>query len=99
MLTTAHGERLLGTAECARRVGVTPAAIRHWRKRPLDPAAPDGPRMLQPDGLDERGYPLHTEKSLREAEREVRRQAIERCGVDPRDLRGPRAKAKAGVAA
>jgi hypothetical protein len=57
-----------------------------------------------PQGLDERGNPLHTPEALRAAEKLVREHGIEASGVDPRKLRSrnwePGAtQADAGIAA
>ena len=67
----------LTTREAARLVGVQPPTIRAWRA--------DG--ILGAQGLDERGYPLHTEGAVREAERKVRDSALEKGGFDPRKTR------------
>lgn len=74
-LTRSHG--MITTAEAARLVHVSPATIRQWRKR----------GWLDKQGLDERGYPLHTPDAVRTAEREVRERGIELSGIDPRLLR------------
>ena len=42
---------------------------------------------LVAQGLDERGYPLHTPQAVRDAERRVREQGLQASGVDPRQLR------------
>jgi uncharacterized protein YjcR len=83
-----RGDRMLSTAEAAALVGVSPATIRAWRRRPLDPEDPTGPVTLEPQGLDERGHPVHTSKAVRAAERAVRERGIDRGGYDPRRLRG-----------
>ena len=87
MLPT-QGDELLTTAEAARLVGVSPATIRAWRRRPLDRDDPHGLLTLYPQGLDERGNPLHTTKAVRAAERAVRESGLEHGGYDPRRLRG-----------
>jgi len=70
---------LYGTVESARLLRVDPALIRKWRKR----------GYLAPQGLDERGWPLHTAEALRAAEKLVREHGIRLTGVDPRLLRKP----------
>ena len=82
-----RGDHLLSTAEAAALVGVSPATIRAWRRRPLNRDDPDGPLTLEPQGLDERGNPLHTGKAVRAAEKAVRASGLERGGYDPRRLR------------
>lgn len=69
---------LLTTAEAGRLVGVQPVTIRRWRML----------GYLVAQGLDERGYPLHTPQAVRDAERRVREQGLQASGVDPRQLRG-----------
>ena len=73
-----RGDGFLTTAESARLVGVQPVTIRQWRKR----------GVLLPQGLDERGYPLHSRQAVRDAERLVRERGLEASGIDPRQLRG-----------
>ena len=73
-----RGDGYLTTAESARLVGVKPVTIRQWRKR----------GYLAPQGLDERGYPLHSRQAVRAAERLVRENGIQASGIDPRQLRG-----------
>lgn len=73
----AHPSGLLSTAEAARLVRVRPVTIRQWRNR----------GYLEPQGLDERGYPLHTPEAVREAEALVRENGIAASGIDPRLLR------------
>jgi DNA-binding transcriptional MerR regulator len=75
-----RGDGLLTTADAARLVGVKPVTIRQWRKR----------GWLLPQGLDERGYPLHTREAVRAAEKLVRGNGLEKSGIDPRQLRGRR---------
>jgi hypothetical protein len=79
--------RLYGTAEAADLVGVSPATIRAWRRAPLDLDHPEGPRLLEPQGLDERGNPVHSGRAVRAAEKIVHDRGIERGGYDPRRLR------------
>jgi hypothetical protein len=83
----AQGDALLTTAEAASLAGVSPATIRAWRCRPVDKKQPAGPKVLEPQGLDERGRPLHSRKAVRAAERLVRESGLERGGFDPRRLR------------
>lgn len=71
---------MLTTPDAARLVGVSAATIRQWRKR----------GWLLPQGLDERGYPLHTKDAVRAAERLVRENGKRASGIDPRQLRGRR---------
>ena len=68
----------LTTPEAARLVAVKPGTIRQWRKR----------GYLAAQGLDERGWPLHTPEAVRAAERLVRAQGIAASKTDPRLLRG-----------
>lgn len=65
------------TPESARLLGVKPWLIRKWRER----------GWLAPQGLDERGHPLHTPEALRAAERLVTANGIARTGTNPRQLR------------
>lgn len=74
----AHPSGMLSTAEAARLVGVRPVTIRQWRRL----------GWLAPQGLDERGYPLHEAEAVREAERQVRANAIKKGRFDPRRTRG-----------
>jgi len=76
MLAT-RGDGLLSTPQLARLLGRSPATIRSWRHR----------GWLAPQGLDERGNPLHTAEAGRAAEELVRRHGIEASGIDPRRLR------------
>lgn len=73
----AHPSGLFNTRESARLVGVQPPTIRKWRA--------DG--LLAAQGLDERGYPLHTAEAVRAADRRVRENAITKGGFDPRRTR------------
>lgn len=68
----------LTTREAAALVGVKPPTIRAWRASGL----------LAAQGLDERGFPLHTAEAVRAAERKARENGRERGGYDPRRLRG-----------
>jgi len=79
MLPT-RGDGLLGTPAAAQLVGVQPVTIRSWRRK----------GWLVPQGLDERGYPLHTREAVRAAERTARANGLRTSGIDPRQLRGRR---------
>jgi hypothetical protein len=68
----------LTTRESAALVGVKPPTIRAWRASGL----------LAVQGLDERGFPLHTAEAVRAAERKARESGRARGGYDPRRLRG-----------
>ena len=74
---TTRGDGFLTTAESARLVGVKPWLIRKWRER----------GWLVPQGLDERGNPLHTREAVRAAELRVQENGIAASGIDPRQLR------------
>jgi uncharacterized protein YjcR len=76
----ARGDGLFNTAESARLLGVSPSTIRSWRYR----------GWLEAQGLDERGYPLHSREALIETERLVRANGLRatRGRTDPRRLRG-----------
>lgn len=76
MLPT-RGDGLLSTPAAARLVGVKPVTIRSWRRK----------GWLVPQGLDERGYPLHTREAVRAAERRVHENGLRASGIDPRQLR------------
>lgn len=73
----ARGDGFLTTPESAALAGVSPATIRKWRQR----------GHLKPQGLDERGHPLHTAEAVREAEESARAAGLRTSGVDPRRLR------------
>lgn len=68
----------LTTREAAALVGVKPPTIRAWRASGL----------LAKQGLDERGFPLHTPEAVRAAHRRVVENGRTRGGYDPRRLRG-----------
>jgi DNA-binding transcriptional MerR regulator len=73
----ARDDGYLSTREAARLAGVAPVTIRQWRNR----------GWLAVQGLDERGYPLHSREAVRAAERLVRENGIQASGIDPRQLR------------
>jgi hypothetical protein len=73
----ARGDGYLTTPESAQFIGVKPGTIRQWRKR----------GWLVPQGLDERGYPVHSREALRAAELLVHKHGITASGIDPRQLR------------
>lgn len=75
----AHPSGMLTTREAATLVRVSPVTIRAWRRL----------GYLDKQGLDERGYPLHTAEAVRAAEQLVRQHGIEASGIDPRLLRRP----------
>lgn len=77
VLRPARPDGFLTTADAAALVGVRPVTIRQWRAR----------GWLEPQGLDERGHPLHTREAVQAAELAVRRRGIEVSGIDPRLLR------------
>ncbi len=74
-----HPSGLLSTADAARAAGVRPVTIRQWRRL----------GYLAPQGLDERGYPMHSLEAVRDAERRVRENAIAKGHFDPRRTRRP----------
>ena len=76
MLST-RPDGFLTTRDAARLAGVSPVTIRQWRSR----------GWLDRQGLDERGYPLHTPAAVRAAELKVRENGLEASGVDPRRTR------------
>ena len=78
VMPTSRPDGYLNTRESAALVGVSPKTISYWR------SCGD----LVEQGLDERGYPLHTPEAVRAADRRVRERGIARGGVDPRRLRG-----------
>jgi MerR HTH family regulatory protein len=77
IMQPAHPSGLLTTREAATLAGVQPPTIRAWRAAGI----------LAPQGLDERGYPLHSAKAVRDAEQAVRESALTKGGFDPRRTR------------
>jgi transposase-like protein len=73
-----RADGMLTTTQAAAYLGVKPHLIRKWRQR----------GWLPTQGLDERGYPLHTPQALRAAESLVTGHGITATGVNPRQLRG-----------
>jgi len=90
-----RADGFLTTPESARLLGVKPWLIRKWRSR----------GWLMPQGLDERGNPLHTPEALWAADELVRGHGVETSGIDPRRLRNrsrepeTTTRADAGIAA
>jgi DNA-binding transcriptional MerR regulator len=76
LMRPTRGDGYLTTAESARLVGRKPVTIRQWRKR----------GYLVAQGLDERGYPLHSRQAVRAAERIARDNGLQASGVDPRQV-------------
>ena len=76
-MSPARADGYLTTPEAAALVGVKPVTIRQWRNR----------GWLVPQGLDERGYPVHSREAVRAAERRVRDNGLQTSGIDPRQLR------------
>jgi hypothetical protein len=84
-----HPSGLLSTSDAARAAGVRPVTIRQWRHQ----------GYLAPQGLDERGYPMHSLEAVRDAERRVRENAIAKGHFDPRRTRRPLSVPQASAAA
>lgn len=80
-LLPTRGDGLLTTAEAAALVGVAPATIRGWARRSAKR------QRLAPAGLDERGFPLYTRRSVIAAEKQVMLNGLRASGVNPRTLR------------
>ena len=76
-MPTSRPDGYLTTRESAALVGVSRETISSWRRLGI----------LVEQGLDERGYPLHTPEAVRAADRRVRENGIVKGGVDPRRLR------------
>lgn len=76
-MPSGRADGYLTTADAARLAGVSVNTIYTWRKR----------GHLVAQGLDERGYPLHSREAVRAAERRVRDNGIAASGIDPRQLR------------
>lgn len=68
----------LNTREAAALIRVSRETISSWRRLGI----------LAAQGLDERGYPLHTAEAVQAAEKRVRENGLARGGYDPRRLRG-----------
>jgi DNA-binding transcriptional MerR regulator len=81
LMRPTRGDGMLSTPQSARLVGVEPATIRDWRRK----------GWLVPQGLNERGWPLHTPQAVRRAEEIARENGLRTSGIDPRQLRGRRA--------
>jgi hypothetical protein len=77
-LVPSRPDGFLTTPEAARLIGAKPWLIRKWRSLGI----------LMPQGLDERGYPLHTPEAVQAAEERVRLNGLAKGGYDPRRLRG-----------
>ena len=77
LMPPARDDGFLTTPEAAALVGVRPVTIRQWRNR----------GWLAVQGLDERGYPVHSREAVRAAERRVRENGLQTSGIDPRQLR------------
>ena len=88
-MTPVHWSGLLTTAEAAALAGVKPGTIRRWRSI----------GYLEAQGLDERGWPMHSAEAVRMAEAWARESGLASAThADPRRLRGrTRATAKAPV--
>ena len=84
-MVPSRSDGFLTTPESARLLGVKAWLIRKWRSR----------GWLMPQGLDERGNPLHTAEALWAADQLVRQHGVETSGVDPRRLRGRSREAEA----
>ena len=78
-----RADGFLTTAEAARVAGVSVNTIYSWRNR----------GHLAVQGLDERGYPLHTREAVEAAEELVRERGLAASGIDPRRLRRPASSA------
>jgi hypothetical protein len=76
-LVPSRPDGYLTTRESAVLIGVSRETISSWRRLGI----------LATQGLDERGYPLHTPDAVRDAERRVRENGLAKGGYDPRRLR------------
>lgn len=85
-VTPTRGDGLLNTPQAGKLVGRSPATIRSWRHRRYTDGQGISRPYLEPQGLDERGNPLHTRQAVREAERLVRENGLKASGIDPRRL-------------
>lgn len=77
-MVASRPDGFLTTREAADLIQVSRETISAWRRL----------GHLAPQGLDERGYPLHTPEAVRAAEKRVQEHGIARGGYDPRRLRG-----------
>jgi hypothetical protein len=78
---------LMTTRESAAFIGVKPPTIRAWRVAGL----------LDKQGLDAKGYPMHSREAVREAEKAVRKSALEKGGFDPRRTRASARRPEAAL--
>jgi hypothetical protein len=74
VMLPSRGDGYYNTAEAARLVRRKPCTIRRWRHL----------GYLRVQGLDERGFPLHTAEAVREAERTARANGLRTRKIDPR---------------
>ena len=77
-MVASRPDGFITTREAADLIQVSRETISAWRRL----------GYLAPQGLDERGYPLHTPEAVRAAEKRVQEHGIARGGYDPRRLRG-----------
>lgn len=77
-LVPSRPDGFLTTREAAALIRVSRETISSWRRLGI----------LAPQGLDERGYPLHTAEAVQAAEKRVRENGLAKGGYDPRRLRG-----------
>jgi len=77
-MTASRPDGYLTTREAAALIRVSRETISAWRRLGI----------LMPQGLDERGYPLHTAEAVQAAEERVRLNGLAKGGYDPRRLRG-----------
>jgi hypothetical protein len=77
-MTLSRPDGFLTTREAADLLCVSRKTIQAWRRA----------GWLPTQGLDERGYPLHTPEAVRAAELRVHENGIAKGGYDPRRLRG-----------
>ena len=75
VVTLPRADDFLSTADAAKLVGRDPGTIRKWRSL----------GYLAAQGLDERGYPVHSPEAVRDAEKRVRESGLRSAtGADPR---------------